>query len=469
MLVIDDESDYASINTKEEEDPTAINKRLRRLLSLFQKSAYLAYTATPYANIFIDHKAESEDFGRDLFPKDFIYVLEAPTNYFGARKIFLDSDDAYLIPIDDFGQDLPLDHKKQLEIKSLPPSLYDAIRLFCLNIAIRDLRSNDNRHNSMLIHASRFTDVHRVLAAYAEEYLKTIKTNVNAYGGLPDALAQSSVIRDLKETFSLRLPNIEFAWEDALKRLTHLADTIIVREVHQKTSIPLEYRNDIATNAIVIGGTSLSRGYTLEGLSVSYFLRNTFFYDTLMQMGRWFGYRTGYEDLCRIYLSRDKINDFADIIRATEELFNDFRLMAQEKLTPNDFGLAVQENPDSALQVTATNKQRNVREFTLSMKLDGKSKETSQLSKDPGETAFNIDVIKSLVSHLGNEYDQVSSGGGSCLWRNVNRSHVQSFLRNFKTYKNDPLGLTARMPIGFIQKYAEQREINWDIVLYGGK
>jgi hypothetical protein len=471
MLVIDDESDYASINTNGEDDPTQINKKLRQLLGLFQKSAYVAYTATPYANIFIDHEAENKDIGKDLFPKDFIYALDAPTNYFGARKIFLDPNKTYLVEISDYTTSLPTGHKKDLKISNLPDSLREAIRLFCVNVSIRNLRGDGHKHNSMLIHATRFTDIHKMLASYVQEYFKNLKFEIITYGNLPNALNQSQAIKEIKETFELRLSNIEFSWHEIIQSLVHVVDTIIVREVHQQTYIPLEYRNDVITNAIVIGGTSLARGYTLEGLSVSYFLRNTVFYDTLMQMGRWFGYRSGYEDLCRIYMPEGKIADFSEIIKATEELFNDFKLMAQAGKTPSDFGLAVQEHPDSDLQITARNKQKNVTVFTYSMRLDGKSKETSYLSSNIADINFNINVVKKLVSQLGNTYDKVND---NFLWRNTNKSLVQDFLQEFKTNgtdqkgNSDPLGLRARMPIGFIQQYVLERDTNWDIALYTG-
>ena len=466
MLVIDDESDYASINTKkEEDDPTAINRNLRRLLELFQKSAYVAYTATPYANIFINHKTDVEDLGRDLFPKDFIYVLDAPTNYFGARKIFLDTEGRYLVPINDFGADIPLNHKKDAKIDALPPSLYEAIRLFFINTAIRSLRNAGSSHNSMLIHATKYTDVHLQLAAHTEDYIKELQKNITAYGALRDALKQSSILRDLKFTLELRLKDIEFSWNEILKKLVELAGSIVVREVHQKTPIPLEYRKEAPTNAVVIGGAGLSRGFTLEGLSVSYFLRTTLFYDTLMQMARWFGYRTGYEDLCRIYMPQDKINDFADIMRATEELFRDFKKMADQKMTPNDFGLAVREDPESALKVTARNKQNHVKEFFLGMRLDGRSKETSQLSMDPAETEQNIQTIKKLLSLLTAKPDESNK---HLVWQNVDRSHIQSFLASFKVFKRDPYGLTARMPIEFVKQYAAEKDTAWDVALYNG-
>lgn len=466
MLVIDDESDYASINTKEEDDPTAINKKLRLLLSLFQKSAYVAYTATPYANIFIDHEAESSDLGRDLFPKDFIYALDAPTNYFGARKIFLDDQEKHLIPVTDFEDVLPMDHKIDLDIDALPDSMLDAIRLFVLNIAVRNLRGQKGKHNSMLIHATRFTDIHRLIAQLAEDYLKNIQTDVVAFGRMADAEQQSKCIADLKDTYERYLSGIEFTWKSTLTELTGIIETVIVREVHQRTAVPLEYRKDMATNAIVVGGTSLARGYTLEGLSISYFLRNTVFYDTLMQMGRWFGYRPGYEDLCRIFMPADRISDFANIIQATEELFGDFKLMAEYNRTPNDFGLAVRENPNSILQVTARNKQKNVREFFFSMRLDGKLKETSYLRSGSADVEANIGAVKNIVKSLGQPDDERHND--NFIWRRVDKLKVISFLEEFRTISDDRLGLTSRMPMDFIEQYAKSRSTEWDVALYSG-
>lgn len=468
MLMIDDESDYASINTKNEDDPTTINKKLRKLLSLFKRSCYVAYTATPYANIFIDHEAGHEDIGRDLFPKDFIYAIDAPSNYFGARKIFLDTDGKYLVPIDDYLEDIPPKHKKDFSLTVIPESLKDAMRIFILNVALRNLRGQKNKHNSMLIHGTRFTDVHQKFAGHAENFVDRLKKDINSYGKLPNAYKYSKSIKLLMEVFEGRKDVIDKPnWEDVLINLTEVIDTVIVREVHQRTKIPLEYRKDRATNAIVVGGTSLSRGYTLEGLSVSYFLRNTVFYDTLMQMGRWFGYRIGYEDLCKIYISKDMIDNFGNIIDATEDLIADFRLMAEAKKTPNDFGLAVKQHPDSVLQVTARNKQKNVQEFVFNMKLDGQSKETSWLSNKTEDLLNNIKTIEKTIGELnrGNR----ENIGNNILWRNVDKNLVSEFLKDFNTYQTDPLGITARMPLAFVKKYVETRNSLWDVALYSGQ
>jgi hypothetical protein len=465
MLVIDDESDYASINTKVEEDPTAINKRLRTLLGLFQKSAYVAYTATPYANIFIDHQVESDDLGRDLFPKDFIYALDAPTNYFGARKIFMDSKRKHLVPIGDWSDTLPMDHKKDLEVDYLPPTLEEAIHLFLIVIGIRKLRGQENKHNSMLIHASRFTGVHTAIAKLVGYHLTALMKDIVSYGKLNDAIEQSQNIKNIYTSLKKYYPDIEFSWEEILISITDTIETVYVREVHQKTKLPLVYRNDGVTNAIVVGGTSLSRGFTVEGLSISYFLRNTVFYDTLMQMGRWFGYRTGYEDLCRIFMPEDRIEDFAEIIRTTEDLFKDFKLMAKSGMTPNDFGLSVQENPNSALQITARNKQKNTTDYIHSLRLDGRLKETSNLRDNPNDIKLNIELVKTLIDTLPPPV--IAKGGW--IWRKIDRKIIREFLKGFKTFENDRLGLTSRMPLPYIIKYCEDKPTDWDVSIHNGE
>lgn len=469
MLLIDDESDYASINTNEEDDPTAINKKLRELLNLFRKSVYVAYTATPYANIFIDHEVGHNTYGKDLFPKDFIYALDAPNNYFGAEKIFLGTNHKYIIEIaqEDL-EHLPLKHKKDDSLISLPDSLYEAIRVFILNIAIRHLRGQSSKHNSMMIHATRFTKKHREITGFVTAYFEKIKDEVIAYGLLNNALSLSTEISDIHKAYIDIHTDIEFEWVKVLHKLTEVIESIVIREVHQKKTVPLVYRKDRPTNVIVIGGTSLSRGYTLEGLSVSYFLRNTIFYDTLMQMGRWFGYRTNYEDLCRIYMTSEMINNFGTIIEATKDLVDDFKRMAKENMTPEDFGLAVKHHPDSGLQVTARNKLRHATEIYFDMKLDGHLKETARLDSNSQIREKNLIAIQSLVAKLCNDYE-INSINKNYLWRNVKKDVIQTFLEEFKLLKSDFFGIKSRMPILFVKKYVEDIDTLWDIALYSGE
>lgn len=462
MLLIDDESDYASINTNDDDDPTKINERLRKLLNLFHKSSYVAYTATPFANIFINHEANHDKYGEDLFPRDFIYTLDAPTNYFGAKKIFIESEKKYLIsiPSKDDIVPLPLGHKKDFIPQNLPASILEGIRVFLLNIAIRWRRGQEQKHNSMLIHATRFTDVHRRLSLLVENYLTLLKTDISSYALLQNAEEQSLNIQELRITFEKYYSNIEFFWDEIKEQLHYSTKTIIVREVHQKRTIELEYRKDRPTNAIVVGGTSVARGFTLEGLSVSYFLRNTIFYDTLMQMGRWFGYRDGYEDLCKIYMTEEMMDNFTQIIEATEDLIQNLRLMAMSKRTPLDFGLAVRQHPDSLLQITAKNKLKNTKRFLHSMNLNGHLKETVRFSKDLKIHEFNFTVIENLIKKLS----KIDSG--KYIWKDIDRSIVADFLKNFETC--DEQGIYGLMPIRHIQKYADTIDTKWDVVLYTG-
>lgn len=469
MLLIDDESDYASINTKEENNPTIINERLRKLLSLFKKSAYVAYTATPYANIFIDHNVNSEDHGKDLFPEDFIYALEAPTNYFGAYKIFLNSEKKYLVEVNDYMDVLDPKHKKDQPIEELPESLEDAIRLFICNIAIRHLRKQENKHNSMLIHVTRFTQVHKNISIKVSEYFDLIKKSLNAHGYMDNPENRSSIISDIKETFFKHHKHMENKplWNVLIKKISDIIESVVVREVHTETKIKLEYRDDVPTNAIVIGGSSLARGYTLEGLSVSYFLRTTVFYDTLMQMGRWFGYRVGYEDLCRIYMTNDMFNKFKTIIEATIDLVNSLQEMSRRGMTPKDFGLAVKQHPDSGLQVTARNKLKNTKELYFEMKLDGHLKETSWLPKSPEIQEHNLNVIRDLITALG---DSHKKPGKSHVWESIRRETIEQFLEEFQTYtySSDEFGIKTRMPLKFVKEYVKKIGTDWDIALYSG-
>lgn len=467
MLLIDDESDYASINTKQEEDPTIINERIRTLLSLFRKSAYVAYTATPYANIFIDHAADNIDVGKDLFPEDFIYALEAPSNYFGAKKIFLDPEKRYLIPVLDHQDIIPSKHKKELRLDYLPESLEDAIRLFVINIAIRHLRGQEKKHNSMLIHVTRFTAVHRDIAKNVSEYFEMLKKVVLIKGNLSEPELRDDIIQNLKVSLENHHKNIEFSWMEIIKKTSEIIELIVIREVHTDTKIPLEYHDDYPTNAIVIGGTSLSRGYTLEGLSVSYFLRTTVFYDTLMQMGRWFGYRTDYEDLCRIYMTDRMFENFKTIIEATLELVSSLDEMSRLGMTPKDFGLAVKHHPDSGLQVTARNKLKNSGEVFFEMKLDGHLKETSWLTKDKKVNEQNFDAMGKLIKKLGSVSPTKSN---NYLWTNIHKKHIAQFLEDYQTYSliTDEFGMRTRMPIKFVKEYVDKIDTNWDVALYGG-
>ena len=467
MLLIDDESDYASINTKSKEDPTIINKSIRTLLSLFVKNNYVAFTATPYANIFIDHNAATEKLGNDLFPKDFIYLLEAPSNYMGAKHYFVDNREDHIVNIDDYESIIPEKHKKDLDFIEIPESLKDAICQFLINVAIRHLKGNVNKHNSMLVHVSRFTDVHKLVRLRINEYLSFLEKEINAFGKLQRPWNNSieisrlvSIMQSVKGTFEE---------QDILNKLIELESKFSVKDIHSQTKTPLEYLKDAPQNVIVVGGLSLARGYTLEGLSVSYFIRTTILYDTLMQMGRWFGYRTGYEDLCKIYLPTSVDDRFVEIFHSTEELFSDFRELARSKRTPEEFGLAVKQNPSSALQITARNKLKDGTTFNYEMNFNGKLKETVRFNKDQLNDNFNTG--KKFVENLLIENSLPKKFEESAfLWTEVSKSKIQQLLYDYKlNTPGDDLGIISRMPMRFILEYLKLSESNWDVAIIQGE
>jgi hypothetical protein len=411
LLVIDDEADNASVNTRNEEDsPTAINTAIRTILSRFNRASYLGVTATPYANIFINPETEHEMMGDDLFPKDFIYVLSPPSNYIGADLIF--GDDAKygdsLIPIEktEMEEYLPIKHKKDFDLEELPPSLYDALNYFLLTNVIRDYHKDTHDHRSMLINVSRFTDIQNEIGERIQIWLNKVQSDIRNYSKLKESDAlKNRTLSTLKETWYKYKLNekVDLDWKTIQKEyLTKSILPILVRAVNQKTgSSSLDYQNhkDTGLRVIAIGGNSLSRGLTLEGLIVSYFYRNSQMYDTLLQMGRWFGYRPNYNEVFKIWMYEEAIEWFGYINEATNELKLEISRMNQNNQTPQDFGLKVRQDPNSLI-VTARNKMRSGTMVSRPVNIAGSLLETPRLKKNRNILENNKVVFLNFLSYL---------------------------------------------------------------------
>lgn len=447
MLFIDDEADNASINTnKPELDPARTNALIREILALFHKSSYVGYTATPFANIFINPDTKDEMLKDDLFPRHFIHCLDAPTNYFGAEKIFLaDEGERYLRRIRDCEDTLPLRHPKTAQLDELPASLKSAIRTFVIARALRSLRGQTNKHCSMLINVSRFVEVQKEVRRVVDLYRTTLANAVEACGALPEKLAlRDPHMRELKDTFELEYSGCGATWQQVQAALHQAASSIRTAVVNSKSDEGLNYAEAAdrgeALNVIAIGGLSLSRGLTLEGLTISYMYRNTRMYDTLLQMGRWFGYRPNYEDLCRVWLSDDSIDWYEHIADATEELRDSIKEMNRVKATPETFGLMVRSHPD-ALTVTAANKMRDAESRTVSVSYDGRLVETHILPTDEAVHADNLEHIKQLhallsASHTDQRVPRSSDGSRHDAWRAVPVAVVKDFLSKFVPHRD---------------------------------
>ena len=485
MLVIDDEADNATINTKEEDDPTAINLRIRRLLKKFNKFSYVAYTATPFANIFINDDAGNDEDGPDLFPKDFIIVLKAPSNYIGATKLFLeeniDSHNQNLLNIDEIeniedpseyytikGQEdhckfeIPRNHKKDFQPQALPSSLLLAIRLFFINIAIRNIRHQNTEHNSMLIHASRFTGVHSAIAHLVEQYVSEMRKEICLYGQFNSG--ESSILSSMKSDFYEYYNNTNLEWLDILLELNKIYDKVDVREAHCNSKQRIEYSEIHQTNIIAIGGNSLSRGFTLEGLNVSYFLRNAGAADTLMQMGRWFGYRKDYEDICKVFMPEDIIAKFEYVADMSNELYELVDDMNKYQKTPKEFGLSVKIHPENFL-ISARNKMKSAQQFNVQIGLDGLTKEASRISRNYKFVEQNLNALNNFILEINSKYQKIErdTKGTKFLWLDVPSEEIYGFLNNCHFLPG-----YEHFPFDDIKQYIEKYNNDlWRVALIG--
>lgn len=472
MLIIDDEADNASINTKHGlGEVTRINGQIRELLHMFNRSCYVGYTATPFANIFIDPDSDDEMRGDDLFPRHFIASLDPPSNYFGPRRVFVEDSDKYIRHIDDNEGTLPLKHRIDTRIGSLPPSLITAMRTFLVARAIRLVRGHEGQHCSMLVNASRFTNVQSQIRNELHIRLSQVHDSVRAFAGLPvDRALADPEIQALHAVWKDEFSNADVAWESIQTRLLDAVAPVSVIEVNSASSGALNYADYEATgrNVIAVGGYSLSRGLTLEGLMVSYFLRNSMMYDTLMQMGRWFGYRPGYDDLCRVWMTEDAEGWYEHIAESIELLRGELRMMEAAGATPEQFGLRVRSHPDTLI-VTARNKMGTSERVVMNIGLGNSFVETATLCRDAQTLDENYQAVHALADRLaatGTPVTMAMPVRGSWLVRNASAGPVLEFLSTFRNHPGSVL--TDPDPI---RRYIQDRRYgelaSWDILFVG--
>lgn len=468
MLLIDDEADNASINVASGDNPTRINAQIRMLLAMFEQSSYLGYTATPFANIFIDPDTDHEMLEDDLFPKDFIVSLEAPDNYVSAARMFgEDGDLTHLLqPVSDHLAFFPERHKIDHKVMNLPESLTEAVRRFLLGRAVRIIRGRGQDHASMLVNVSRFNSVQQQVASHLTNYLEDMRNSVKLHAALPDKDAMKDPgIRALYETWNEMSPAQGETWDQIKANLFAATGSVVVRTINNKSSDRLDYKNhkENGLHVIAVGGLSLSRGFTLEGLMVSYFIRNSIMYDTLLQMGRWFGYRDGYVDLCSLYMTDEAQSWYSHISSAIDELRAEFRLMEQQGRSPSEFGLKVRTHPESLI-VTARNKMRSGKKVIHSVSLDGRLIETAYLKSAPAAIESNRELLKGMLSKLdANGKHEMNESG--YLWKNVPADLVCQFISRFQNH-DDASAITQSGPvIDFIQG-DPGRFGSWDVCLY---
>ncbi|TLS68326.1 hypothetical protein FEF65_04880 [Mariprofundus erugo] len=473
MLLLDDEADNASVNTKKEgQDPATINKLIKDILSKFSRASYVAYTATPFANVFINPEDSS-----DLFPSDFIYSLNTPSNYIGAGSIFLDDGEHsdQLKVIDDAEEYFPYGHKMHLPVEAIPESLKDAIRVFFLSCAMRDLLKEKLKHRSMLVNVSLFNDVQSKLASKVQGFCWELKEEIKQYL-LSASWESHQELRKLRDLWFEEYDGLRFGWDD-IRRVLHEAvasiDVIVVNQKatdDQKLNYAHYDNTQKGRRVIAIGGLTLSRGLTLEGLCVSYFYRNSKAYDTLLQMGRWFGYRPGYADLFRIWMDSEAQGWYAHIAGAVNKLRSDFRRMSANRLPPASFGMRVQSHTD-ALIVTALNKMRNSTQVEYSVSFSSLGTETAYIPNSKVLHDQNMECISKLLAL--ESPPEKSDKKTSYLWRGISNKRVAEFISDLNIsnmnieFLEDSDG-AGRPLIDFIRDndYAQLKK--WDVCIPQG-
>ena len=509
LLLIDDESDNASVDTgnnvirddgtpDEDHNPKAINKGIRKILKIFTRSAYVGYTATPFANIFIHDQGETKHEGKDLFPESFIINLSASSEYFGPVRMFgiqnpdseVKSLSTYLTckinDVPSVGGWMPAQHKS-IHIPTterhsrLPKSLEDAILSFLLVCATRRLRGQKTAHSSMLVHVSRYMAVQEIISKHISNYVQYCKNRIVRNQEcqelwerlealwLSDFSINSPKVLELANQGSELMPQ----WETVKNELPAVLEDMTVMLLNGNSKDVLEYEEhkNIGLKVIAIGGDKLSRGLTLEGLSISYFIRCSNMYDTLMQMGRWFGYRRGYLDLCRLYTTPDLIKWFEQITDATEKLRSEFDIMQEQKLTPKDYGLRVQHYPD--LQVTSKDKSRSAKEWSLNF--EGSLVQTIVFHRDAEILTKNFKTTQALLGTLGDPSQinpSIVTNSGinrweGALWKNVGAKHIKDFLNGYITHRS-ATKVSSEALIEFIQEMNKDGYLDlWTVSLIG--
>lgn len=523
ILIIDDEADQAGINTRNitEAERSAINNAIVELVEIKGKQGeeplamnYISYTATPYANLLNESTPES------LYPKDFIAVLNPADEYFGPKQIFgLEESEEYrglkiirtIVAKPNIGKSLVDECKEILGIHQgknteIPTSLKKAVYWFLCAASVMRYRKY-KKPISMLIHTSQKQGHHQLMASALKSFFKQ-QTQVQILQECEKVYADerhAMTLEDFKldfESYPLKVKDYP-PFDKIQAEIARLIDQ--VSEIN--FGIPteggeLKYHKGLhvcidncANNGtdeldhhvrlayptvdtdsprypspapvfIIIGGNTLSRGLTIEGLVSTYFLRTTKQADTLMQMGRFFGYRKGYELLPRIWITEDTEKKFKFLSMLEEELREDLKTFIFQGGEPQQYGPKVKNSPQASwLQITAKNRMKSAIETDVDFA--GSTSQTVLFDNEEGSLQNNITVTESFINKLGNA--KITQKGNGIYWTNVQFGTIQNeFLLKFKFNSNS----RVFNQIGNFCEWFEQTLTNsqfdhWNVVVSG--
>lgn len=445
ILVIDDECDQASVNSARGElDMTAINQRIRDILSILPAVTYVGYTATPFANVLINpYRVDGQELD-DLYPRDFITALPKPGRYFGTERLFgrTPANPENLRPEEE-GLDMIREVSPEDEATVQPrnrrerdgfqpvmtPSLQTAILYFLACCAARCARGDSRQHMTMLIHTSAYVTAHERVAALIQGWM-----DVNRADLVDRDSALGQRIKEIWSNEAGRLPPDitdaqSIAVEEVFQHLPAVLEQLEFPVENGASDDRIDYSGSPRTY-IVVGGSILARGLTLEGLMVSYFLRTANQYDTLLQMGRWFGYRPRYEDLPRIWMPEELKLRFRALAAIEQEIRDDIEQYRLRDLTPLDIAVRIRAIPGMA--ITAVTKMRAAQQCAVSYW--GTHRQTFRFAhRDLATLQRNWSAGAELVSRADalELRDAQADAEGRKLWRGVPKSSIRRFLTNY--------------------------------------
>ena len=428
-------------------------------------------TATPFANILINHEAIDRDVWEDLYPKHFIVNLPRLPGYVGAERLFgrdaLPGDEpdgvegvdvVRTVSEVDRASVVPGPGQTDVFEPQMCESLRNAFLDFVLAVAGRAQRTGADHPASMLIHTSHRTLIQNRMGEVARDHVSVLRQQwrYDRESIRPDlenrwetefrpVIASTDVTRDVPFT----------AIEEHIDRL--FRDPLRVIVLNSASPDVLDYEAEPNLKAVLIGGNRLSRGLTLEGLVVSYYVRNAGTFDTLLQMGRWFGYRESYVDLTRLWTTDDLAGRFSSVALAEEELRREAERYQQEHLTPVDFGLKIRAHP--AMLVTAANKMGAARQ--ISQNYAGHLLQTITFRlEDRVWLQRNLDAARTFLASLGRPGTIEDS---RYVWDGVNAREIDDFLA---AYSIDPR--SSFMDASAVRQYINQQRqqdelIRWKV------
>jgi hypothetical protein len=481
VLVIDDEADQASVDTRgsyqseddppdpDYEAPSVINGLIRDILKRFERRAYVAYTATPFANILIPHDTSDPRVGNDLYPKDFIIDLPKLPGYYGAEEFFgrMDSESGEVVGgIDVIRQTTDLDIAA-LESGQLPTSLVTALVDFVLAGAARAQRGDPAAPATMLVHTSQRILVQSHLRDQVSACFSELRDEwrYQRGQGVKERLRQRWET-EFRPIIRAQRPSSDIDFRELEPFIGPFMEAVQVREINSFTGDVLDYERDPTLKAIAVGGNRLSRGLTLEGLLVSFFIRRSATFDTLMQMGRWFGFREGYEDLCRIYTTSELAGWFSDLALVEHRLREDIAVYESAGLTPHEVGMRIWQHP--VMEVTNRLKRRFATSTTIAQSYSLSLEQTFKfpLSR-PEDLAVQSESNRLAVIDFLRTLGPSSGDQSRPVWSGVSAAAVIQFLRG---YRVDDAARSISLPLirDYIERSVAAGELrNWTIAVRG--